>query len=145
MSEAACTSSRLLATLRTESSDPLEVPTPDFKVATASAAVEFLEHHVVEPFADIEPPLKQPFEDCISTWDRSFLTAVQQRGPTAVAELLTFACYLDIPQLRSLCSASLASSLQSCGEHEVFGQLGVDPLSDAAVDKACSNFPWLQQ
>ena len=144
VSDAACGASRLLSTLRSETDSALEVPTPDFCVAVTSAAVEFLEHHLAEPFAEIEPPLKQSFEDTVSTWDRSFLTSVQQRGPHAVPELLTLSCYLDIPDLRSLCAAFLASSLQNCSDGDVFGLVGVESITEEEIERSCANFPWLR-
>ncbi len=142
-----CESSGLLSALSGEANagqDAVEVPLPDFDSTTVGAAVEFLQHHQTEPFAELDPPLRQAFDDIIGAFDRNFLTSIYERGPSAVPLLLAFACYTDIVPLRALCAASLASQAQSLKDEDILGLFGVEG-DEAMIDAACAPFPWLAE
>ena len=121
----------------------LELPLPDFSVATAGFAVEYLEHHAVEPVAELDPPLRQSLDALISSWDRSFLASVTQKGAAQLPLLLTLAAYLDLVPLRNLCAASLAAAIQI--EPDVAAVFGTSAPTAAETEAACAEFPWLAE
>jgi hypothetical protein len=138
-----CAASKLLTAVASEHEGILEVPLPDFDVATVGHAIDFLDHHESEPFADLEPPLRQPFDAVVSSWDKSFVATLQQKGATGLLALLSLACYLDIGTLRALCSAAIAAMLQGVADNDIHSLFGVEAMDDDATTTACREYPWL--
>jgi S-phase kinase-associated protein 1 len=95
-----------------ESCDEYEavVPLPNIKSDILQRVIEFLQHHVGTPMADIDKPLKSTImsENVADVWDAAFVDQPQD----TIFELILAANFLDIKSLLDLTCAKVASMIR---------------------------------
>lgn len=100
-----------------------EIPLPNVKGSVLAKVVEFLEHHVGEPMAELEKPLKSnDLHDAVSDWYADF---VELDDHELLFELILAANYLDIKPLLDLACAKVASMIKGKTPEEIRATFGV--------------------
>jgi S-phase kinase-associated protein 1 len=99
-----------------------EIPLPNVSKDILTLALEFCIHHVDDPMALIEKPLKSNnMLDVVSEWDAAFI----ELDIPVLFKLILAANYLDIPDLLDLSCAKVASMLMGKIPDQVKTRFGI--------------------
>ncbi len=95
----------------------VEVPLPNVKSDILQKVIEFCQHHVGTPMADIDKPLKSNnmSENVADAWDAAFVDQPQD----IIFELILAANYMDIKSLLDLTCAKVASLIKGKTPEEI--------------------------
>eukprot|EP00934_Nitzschia_sp_Nitz4_P003989 Nitzschia sp. Nitz4//scaffold27_size158506//120031//120670//NITZ4_002617-RA/size158506-snap-gene-0.204-mRNA-1//1//CDS//3329545539//3979//frame0 len=112
--------SELVKTMMDEDDDdddsPTEIPLPNVKAQVLKKIIEFCEHHLQEPMAEIEKPLKgQNMADVVQKWYADFVDLDQ----VLLFEIILAANYMDIKPLLDLSCATVASMIKGKTPDEI--------------------------
>jgi S-phase kinase-associated protein 1 len=87
----------------------IEIPLSNVKSQVLHKVIEFCEHHLKQPMAEIEKPLKsQVMADVVPKWYADFVELEQE----LLFELILAANYMDIKPLLDLTCATVASMIK---------------------------------
>jgi S-phase kinase-associated protein 1 len=93
-----------------------EIPLPNVKGVTLAKVVEFNSHHLDNPLAQIEKPLKSAnMAEVVGDWDAKFIEVDQE----VLFELILAANYMDCQPLLDLACAKVASMIKGKAPEEI--------------------------
>ena len=105
-----------------EGEETPEIPLPNVKEDVLKKVVEFCTHHVNDPMAEIEKPLKSnKMIEIVGAWDAEFAEIEQ---PLLFATILA-ANYLDIPSLLNLLCAKVATMIKEATSEEIRAKFNI--------------------
>ena len=92
----------------------IEMPLPNVKSDVLEKVISFCEHHLKEPMAEIEKPLKSPcMADIVQRWYSDFVgESTKHQDQEMLFELLLAANYMDVKPLLDLTCATVASMIK---------------------------------
>ncbi|OQR85536.1 S-phase kinase-associated protein 1A [Achlya hypogyna] len=111
-----------------------EIPLPNVKSPVLAKVIEFCAHHVNNPMADIEKPLKSgDLADVVSEWDAAFVDIDQE----VLFEVILAANYMDIKSLLDLACAKVATLIKGKTSDEIREMFHIEkPVEEEAVAAA---------
>ena len=96
--------------------DTPEIPLPNVQKDILDKVVEFCQHHVNDPMADIEKPLRsQDMKEIVGEWDAQYIDVEQ----AMLFSIILAANYLDLPSLLDLSCAKVASMIKGKSPEEI--------------------------
>jgi S-phase kinase-associated protein 1 len=99
-----------------EDDESPEIPLPNVQKEILDKVVEFCTHHVNDPMAEIDKPLKSNvMTDVVSEWDANFIDVEQ----STLFSIILAANYLDLPSLLDLSCAKVASMIKGKTPEEI--------------------------
>jgi len=99
-----------------EDDETSEIPLPNVQKEVLEKVVEFCKHHVNDPMAEIEKPLKSNvMTDVVSDWDANYIDVEQ----STLFSIILAANYLDLPSLLDLACAKVASMIKGKTPEEI--------------------------
>ena len=99
-----------------EEDESPEIPLPNVQKEILDKVVEFCTHHVNDPMAEIDKPLKSNvMTDVVSDWDANFIDVEQ----STLFSIILAANYLDLPSLLDLSCAKVASMIKGKTPEEI--------------------------
>ena len=91
----------------------IEMPLPNVKSDVLKKVISFCEHHLKEPMAEIEKPLKSPcMADVVQRWYSDFVGEPAKKDQEMLFELLLASNYMDFKPLLDLTCATVASMIK---------------------------------
>jgi len=96
--------------------DAQEIPLPNVKSSVLAKVIAFCQHHVNNPMAEIEKPLKSAtMHEVVGEWDANYVDIEQE----LLFELILAANYMDIKSLLDLTCAKVASMIKGKTPEEI--------------------------
>lgn len=99
------------------------IPVPNVRSQILAKVIEFCSHHLVEPMAEIEKPLRSAnMSEVVNEWYANFAKNTEQQH---LFDLVLAANYLDIKPLLDLTCATVASHIKGKNPDEIRRQFNI--------------------